>query len=110
MRHYEPAAPVAACNGCPAVVKDGESVLCVEQWRVVSSQLMVQVTEGDWNAVVTTARKGMFLIRRRDGLSTEACPLLKYDIRHIAREFSPGQETGALGSGQSRGRIERNRR
>lgn len=86
---YEAVASVADCNGCPAVVKDGDSGLRMGRLVAIPSHLTVQATESAWNAVVTTSHKGTFLIRRLTGASAEACPLRKYEIRHIAEEPLP---------------------
>ncbi len=89
MKRYQPAAPVTDCEGCPADVKDGDSALSVGKRVAIQSHLTVQATEGTWNAVVTTAQKGTFLVRRLAGLSAETCPLHAYEIRHIAEEPTP---------------------
>jgi hypothetical protein len=83
MKRVEPIAPGAACKNCPAVVKGEDLVLGMVKMAAIQSQLMVQASEGAWNAVVTTAHKGTFLIRRLAGSLNTACPLRTYEIRHI---------------------------
>jgi hypothetical protein len=98
MKRAEPIAPEADCKGCPSVVAGAGPVLGTVALVAIQSQLTVQATDGAWNAVVTTARKGTFLIRRLAGSSIEACPLRTYEIRHIAAVPPPGGErTGGDG-------------
>ena len=58
----------------------------VHSISVIETRSFSQLTNGTWNAVVTSGGKGTFLIRRqKDPLSGE-CPLLCYDVRNIDGE------------------------
>lgn len=53
----------------------------------IPCRVAAQVTDGVWNAVVTTLGRGTFLIRRRERSQAAACPLQAYEIRHIAADL-----------------------
>ena len=88
MKRQPPAAEAENCVHCPAFMADKGSAMCASGVSVIPSRLAAQVTDGVWNAVVTTLGKGTFLIRRREMQAT-ACPLRAYEIRHIAADPSP---------------------
>ena len=77
------------CAHCPACKVDGASAVCASNFSVIPSRLVAQVTEGVWNAVVTTLGKGTFLIRRSKNLPANACPLRAYEVRHVEAEARP---------------------
>jgi hypothetical protein len=56
------------------------SDLCVQSVTVTATKKVVQTTDDGLDAVVTSAGKGTFLIRRRKG---GPCPLLCYEVRRI---------------------------
>ena len=73
------------CDRCPAFMADQGSTTCASGVSAISSRLAAQVTDGVWNAVVTTLGKGTFLIRRRETRAA-ACPLRAFEIRFIAAD------------------------
>ena len=73
----------------PALMGEAGSTAYVHHFSVIPSCLTTQVTEGVWNAVVTTPGKGTFLIRRQKDQSTQPCPLRAYEIRYIEAVSKP---------------------
>lgn len=88
MKPQPPAVEIGNCVHCPAFMADMGATMCVSGVSVMPSRLAAQVTDGVWNAVVTTLGKGTFLIRRREMLAA-TCPLRAYEIRHIAADPPP---------------------
>lgn len=87
-----PAPATEACRYCPAFREGLGATLQASEGTILPSRLATQVEEGLWNAVVTTRGRGMFLIRRREGVPADACPLTVYEIRHIATKTPPERE------------------
>ena len=84
MKQQDGAVPALACRGFPVVANDGRLGFRMGALVSVRSQLTVQAMGGAWNAVMTTPSHGMFLLRRRAGLSAGDCPLRTYEIRPVA--------------------------
>jgi hypothetical protein len=61
----------------------GEADLRVQSVTVVAARKVVQQTDDALDAVVTSAGKGTFLIRRRKEHLSSPCPLLCYEVRRI---------------------------
>ncbi len=80
------------CEHCPAFMSGMGAMVRVNGFSVVPGRLAAQVTDGEWNAVVTTLGRGTFLIRRREGVPGSACPLRAFEIRHIAKESPTAQK------------------
>ena len=80
------------CDRCPAFMADQGSTTCASGVSVIPSRLAAQVTDGVWNAVVTTLGKGTFLIRRRKNQPANRCPLRSYEVRHIEVVSSPSRK------------------
>lgn len=89
MKRPLPAAEAGICVHCPAFMPDKGAALCASSFSVIPSRLAAQVTDGIWNAVVTTLGKGTFLIRRREGSLAAACPLRGFEIRYIPADPFP---------------------
>lgn len=87
-----PAPATEACRHCPAFREGLGATLQASEGTVLPSLLATQVEEGAWSAVVTTRGRGMFLIRRREGVQADACPLTAYEIRHSATQTPPERE------------------
>lgn len=92
----------AGCEPCPAFRVEDASNACAIRFSIVPSHLAAQVTDGVWNAVVTTLGKGTLLIRRPKNLPANTCALLAYEIRYIAPLLPPVQK--GLGGRQTVGR------
>lgn len=80
------------CKHCPELLAPCHAWESVNSLAVIPSHLTARVTDGVWNAVVTTAAKGTFLIRRTKSLPATACPLQAYEIRCIPTDPAPPLE------------------
>jgi len=96
MKRQFPVIKAEECIHCPAFMVDAGSVVWASGFSIISSHLAAQVTEGGWNAVVTTLAKGTFLVRRLKELPADACPLRAYDVRHVAA-YSPSRRGRMVG-------------
>ena len=92
MKRPLPAAEAENCVHCPAFMADKGATMGVSGVSVIPSRLAAQVTDGVWNAVVTTLGKGTFLIRRRKNQPANRCPLRSYEVRHIEVVSSPSRK------------------
>lgn len=89
MKQRGPSFGSTGCDSCPELlIFDGASA-SVSALSVISGRLAAQVTDGAWNAVVTTTGKGTFLIRRLTE-SAGVCSLRAYDVRFIPADPSLG--------------------
>jgi len=89
MQRQRHSVETAGCEPCPAFMGDDGSTACVGHFSIIPSRMAAQVTDGVWNAVVTTLGKGTFLIRHATNLPANACPLRAYEIRYIEVVSSP---------------------
>ena len=106
MKRPPPAIEAENCVHCPAFVPDKGVALCASGVSVIPSRLAAQVTDGVWNAVVTTLGKGTFLIRCPKDRPVLACPLRAYEVRHIAPKPLPLRRNRPGNSADHRDRKE----
>ena len=106
MKRKLPAAEAETCDGCPAFKVEDASNVCVISISAIPSRLAAQVTEGVWNAVVTTLGKGTFLIRGPQERPVQTCALRAYEVRHIAPEPLPLRRNRPGNSADHRDRKE----
>ena len=92
MKQNEPVVKVVGCAHCPAFMAGAGPAVCARAISVIPSRMVAQVTDGVWNAVVTTLDKGTFLIRRLKGLPAHDCSLQTCEIRHIEADPPPGRK------------------
>jgi hypothetical protein len=92
MHSQEQTGNAEECKHCSERLVSGCVIESVNALSAVPSHLTAQVTDGVWNAVVTTAVKGTFLIRRTKSLPATACPLQAYEIRCIPTDPAPPLE------------------
>ena len=104
MKRQPPAAEVENCDRCPAVMADKGATVCASGFSVIPSRLAAQVTDGVWNAVVTTLGKGTFLIRSPQDRPAHACPLRAYEIRHVAADLLPSRKRVKNPEGRRKGK------
>ena len=86
------------CGHCPAYRGLGTMDVRVQNFTPIPSRLVAQTMGGVWHALLASAGKGKFLIRRRENQAANACPLQKYEIRHIeaaaGEDLKPDSQAG----------------
>lgn len=104
MKRKLPAAEAEDCSRCPALMVDTGATVRVSGVSIIPSRLAAQVTDGVWNAVVTTLGKGTFLIRGPQDRPVHACPLRAYEIRYVAADPVPSRKRAKNPAGRRKGK------